>query len=78
MEISNEERLCVTGEGEGVRGAMLHSFLPVAGEEGAEASSPGNPRKREEVELKSGRRGCLSESAAGTSASSAVERAGAR
>ena len=34
--------VCVTGEGEGVRGAMLHSFLMVAGEEGADTSSPVN------------------------------------
>lgn len=34
--------MCVTGEGEGVRGAMLHSFLLVAGEEGADTPSPGN------------------------------------
>lgn len=38
--------MCVTGEGEGVRGAMLHSFLTVAGEEEADTSSPGNERKK--------------------------------
>lgn len=30
--------MCVTGEGEGVRGAMLHSLLTVAGEEEADTS----------------------------------------
>lgn len=32
----------VTGEGEGVRGVMLQSFLAVAGDEGADKSSPGD------------------------------------
>lgn len=32
----------VTGEGEGVRGVMLQSFLAVAGDEGADKLSPGN------------------------------------
>lgn len=39
----------VTGEGEGVRGAMLQSFLDVAGEDGADKSSPGTQRGRREV-----------------------------
>lgn len=30
--------MCVTGEGEGVRGVMLHSFLTVAGEEEADTA----------------------------------------
>lgn len=32
----------VTGEGEGVRGVMLQSFLAVAGDEGTDELSPGN------------------------------------
>ena len=35
----------VTGEGEGVTGVMLHSFLAVAGEDGVESFSPGNKWK---------------------------------
>lgn len=31
------ERVCIaTGEGEGVRGVMLHSFLVVAGDDGTD------------------------------------------
>lgn len=35
-----------TGEGEGVRGVMLQSFLDVAGEDGADKLSPKNERKK--------------------------------
>lgn len=35
----------VTGEGEGVRGVMLQSFRAVAGEEGADALSPGRTKR---------------------------------
>lgn len=36
----------VTGEGDGVSGVMLQSFLAVAGDEETERSSPGNKSER--------------------------------
>ena len=36
----------VTGDGEGVRGVMLQSFLDVAGDDGTDKLSPMNERKR--------------------------------
>lgn len=46
-------RACIfTGEGEGVRGVMLQSFLDVAGEDGADKLSPKNERKKKGGEEK--------------------------
>lgn len=44
--------VCVTGDGEGVRGAMPHSLLTVAGEEEAEAPPPGNECGKKKRHLK--------------------------
>lgn len=39
-------RAVATGEGEGVRGVMLQSFLAVAGEDGVDTFSPGRQGRR--------------------------------
>lgn len=49
-------RVCVTGEGDGVRGVMLQSFLDVPGDEGAGKVSPrmrrGEKRRMQWLPLK--------------------------
>lgn len=39
-------RAVATGEGEGVRGVMLQSFLAVAGEDGVDTFTPGRQGRR--------------------------------